>query len=75
MKKFQITVNGNAYDVEVEEVGAASAPAAAPAPTAPAAGRQNSRQHTAARTASNRFMAVLPIADSGAEHAGIQIHL
>ena len=30
MKKFHITVNGNAYEVEVEEIGA-SAPAAAPA--------------------------------------------
>ena len=42
MKKFNITVNGTAYDVEVEEVrgGAAAAPAApraaapAPAPVA-----------------------------------------
>ncbi|HIW73936.1 MAG TPA: biotin/lipoyl-binding protein [Firmicutes bacterium] len=34
MKRFNITVNGNAYDVQVEELGA-SAPAAAPA--APAA--------------------------------------
>jgi len=44
MKKFNITVNGTAYDVEVEEVRAggaaaprAAAPAAAPAPAAPAA--------------------------------------
>ena len=40
MKKFHITVNGNAYEVEVEEIGAA-APAAAPAApvaTAPAGG-------------------------------------
>ncbi len=42
MKKFHITVNGNAYEVEVEEIGAAApvaAPAAAPvaAPAAPAA--------------------------------------
>lgn len=35
MKKFHITVNGNAYEVDVEEVGAA-APAAAPAPVAAA---------------------------------------
>ena len=42
MKKFNITVNGNAYEVDVEEIGAAApvaaapvaAPAAAPAPTA-----------------------------------------
>ena len=42
MKKFHITVNGNAYEVEVEEIGAAApvaAPVAAPAaaPAAPAA--------------------------------------
>ncbi len=38
MKKFHITVNGNAYEVDVEEIGAA-APAAAPAASvaAPAA--------------------------------------
>lgn len=36
MKKFNITVNGNAYEVEIEEVKAATAPApkAAPAPAA-----------------------------------------
>ncbi|MBQ3202102.1 MAG: acetyl-CoA carboxylase biotin carboxyl carrier protein subunit [Clostridia bacterium] len=42
MKKFHITVNGNAYEVDVEEIGAASAsavaPAAAPAAAAPAGG-------------------------------------
>ena len=42
MRRFNITVNGKAYDVAVEEVngGAApvvAAPAAAPAPAAPAA--------------------------------------
>ncbi len=31
MKKFNVTVNGNAYEVEVEEIGAAAAPVAAPA--------------------------------------------
>ena len=41
MKKFHITVNGNAYEVDVEEIGAVApaaapvaAPAAAPAPVA-----------------------------------------
>lgn len=34
MKKFHITVNGTAYEVDVEEIGAA---AAAPAAAAPAA--------------------------------------
>ena len=42
MKKFHITVNGNAYEVDVEEIGAAAPAAAAPAapvaaPAAPAA--------------------------------------
>lgn len=38
MKRFNITVNGKAYDVAVEELDSASAPAAAPAATpAPAA--------------------------------------
>ena len=39
MKKFHITVNGNAYEVDVEEIGASApvaAPAAAPAPVAAA---------------------------------------
>ena len=39
MKKYNITVNGKTYEVEVEEVGGtSSAPAAAPvaAPQAPA---------------------------------------
>ncbi len=34
MKNYTITVNGNVYDVTVEESGAAAAPAAAPAPQA-----------------------------------------
>ena len=43
MKNYRITVNGTAYDVAVEELGAGAAPAAAPvaapvaAPAAPAA--------------------------------------
>lgn len=42
MKRFSVTVNGKAYDVAVEELGAgaapvAAAPAAAPAPTPAAA--------------------------------------
>ena len=40
MRRFSVTVNGNVYDVEVEEIGAGApaaapaAPAAAPAPVA-----------------------------------------
>lgn len=33
MKRFNITVNGKAYDVQVEELGGTAAPAAAAAPT------------------------------------------
>ena len=41
MKQFKITVNGNAYEVDVEEIGAAApaaAPAVAPVAAAPAGG-------------------------------------
>lgn len=34
MRKFIINVNGNSYEVEVEEVGGVSAPASRPAPKA-----------------------------------------
>lgn len=34
MKNYRITVNGVAYDVSVEELGAEAAPAAVPAPAA-----------------------------------------
>ncbi len=37
MKNYTITVNGNVYDVTVDEKAAGAAPAAAPAPKAPAA--------------------------------------
>ncbi|MCT4604602.1 MAG: biotin/lipoyl-binding protein [Marinisporobacter sp.] len=36
MKKFNITVNGKAYEVEVEEVGGVAAPAPVARPVAPA---------------------------------------
>lgn len=36
MKRFQITVNGKAYDVQVDELDAGAAPVPAPAPAAPA---------------------------------------
>lgn len=43
MKNLRITVNGTAYDVQVEELGGSSAPAAAaPAPAAAPAGAQGS---------------------------------
>lgn len=37
MKNYTITVNGNVYDVTVEEKGAGAAPVAAAAPAAPVA--------------------------------------
>ena len=37
MKNYRITVNGVAYDVAVEEMGAGEAPQAASAPVAPKA--------------------------------------
>lgn len=37
MKKFHITVNGTAYEVDVEEIGAAAPVAAPAAPAAPVA--------------------------------------
>lgn len=37
MKQLRITVNGKSYDVSVEELGASSAPVAAPAPAVVAA--------------------------------------
>lgn len=36
MKNYRITVNGTAYDVAVEELGASAAPVAAPTPVAAA---------------------------------------
>lgn len=37
MRKFNVTVNGKSYSVEVDEVGGVSAPVAAPAAAVPAA--------------------------------------
>lgn len=53
MKKFNITVNGKTYEVEVEEVGGAPAPApaAAPAPKAAPAPAPKAAAHKAAPVA------------------------
>ena len=59
MKNYTITVNGNVYEVTVEEgfTGAASAPkAAAPAPkAAPAAAPKASDLHTGRQGSAVRF--------------------
>ena len=64
MKKFNITVNGTAYEVEVEEVKSAvaapkAAPAApkaapAPAPAAPAAPKKAAVVHRCSDAGQNR---------------------
>lgn len=51
MKRFNITVNGKAYDVAVEEVGAGSAPAAAPVQAAAPAAAPAPAAATAGGTA------------------------
>ena len=40
MKNYTITVNGNVYDVTVEEKGAGAAPALTPAPTSSITGSE-----------------------------------
>ena len=45
MKNYRITVNGTAYDVAVEELGAGAAPAAA-APVAAPAGHSGTGRST-----------------------------
>ena len=58
MKKYNVTVNGVVYEVEVEEVGAvASAPVAAPAPAASVASPKVAPA-PAAKTAASGAMAV-----------------
>lgn len=60
MKKFNITVNGNAYEVEIEEVkGAPVAPKAAPAP-APAAAPKAAPAPAAAAAGDNTVSAPMP---------------
>ena len=67
MKKFNITVNGTSYEVEVEEVKAASAaapkaaaPKAAPAPKAPAAPAAPAKAAVAAGAGEHSIDAPMP---------------
>ena len=61
MKKYNITVNGNTYEVYVEEADASSAPVAAPvaAPAAPAAKTATPKAAPAASGA-NKVTAPMP---------------
>lgn len=52
MRKFNITVNGKTYAVDVEEVGGVSAPT--PAPAAAPGSRSSSRTGTRSRKESSR---------------------
>ena len=58
MKSYTITVNGNVYDVTVEENGAVSAPAAAPRR---AAAPLRSRQAQQERYSNLRSLSVMPL--------------
>lgn len=68
MKKFNITVNGTAYEVEVEEVKSAvaapkaapAAPKAAPAPAAPAAPAAPKKDAVAAGAGEHSIDAPMP---------------
>ena len=68
MKKFNITVNGTAYEVEVEEVKSAvaapkaapAAPKAAPAPAAPAAPAAPKKAAVAAGAGEHSIDAPMP---------------
>ena len=59
MKNLRITVNGVAYDVQVEELGADAAPAAAAAP-APAAAPKAAPKKAAAVGAGEKVAAPMP---------------
>lgn len=60
MKTYTITVNGNVYNVTVEEGTTAGAPAAAPAPAAPAAPKAAPKAPAAANAGSVEVTASVP---------------
>ncbi len=68
MRRFSVTVKGNVYDVEVEELGA-GAPAVAPAPVAvpaPAAAPKSAPAPVAAPAAAPVAPKAAPIGSAGA---------
>lgn len=60
MKNLRITVNGVAYDVQVEELGADAAPAAVPAAPAPAKAAAPAPKKAAAVGAGEKVAAPMP---------------
>lgn len=61
MKNYRITVNGTAYDVAVEELGAGSVPAAAPVAAAPVAAPAAPKAAPAASGAAGSIKVVAPM--------------
>lgn len=59
MRKFNVTVNGNTYVVEIEELGEGTA-TAAPAPTAPVAAPKAAAPKAAAPAGANAVKAPFP---------------
>lgn len=69
MKRFNITVNGKAYDVQVEEVGGAAMPAAAVMPAPVQAAAAAPAPSAAPAAASAPAQAAAPVAAVPAEGA------
>ena len=61
MKNYRITVNGTAYDVAVEELGAGSVPAAAPVAAAPVAAPAAPKAAPAASGAAGSIKVAAPM--------------
>lgn len=60
MKKFQVTVNGNTYEVEVEELGGNFAPVAAPAAPVAAAPKKAAAPAAPAVAGGTKVVAPMP---------------
>ena len=60
MKNLRITVNGVAYDVQVEELGSDAAPVSAPAPAAAPAAAPKAAPKKAAAGAGEKVAAPMP---------------
>ena len=60
MRKFNITVNGKTYEVDVEEVGGVSAPAPAPTPAPVAAAKPVEAPKAAGTMGAKKVEAPMP---------------